>query len=199
MARVTRRDCLQVSVGALTAAALAPGAALAAPLGVKAGAPNALELGGPLRQPPTGQARIQFAHVAGPGSPARLKQLKQIGVNYAIAGVSGALCKVRRDEYLPTLRRMQAEFAEQGITIAGVEGHPVPAEKIKLGLDGRDEEIENYQMGHRSARRKTASRDLLQLHGRAGLDRTRPVVQERGGALTSEFDPAAAKAQGLTQ
>jgi mannonate dehydratase len=28
--------------------------------------------------------------------------------------------------------------------IAGVESHPVPAEKIKLGIEGRDEELENY-------------------------------------------------------
>jgi mannonate dehydratase len=171
----------------------------AAPLGVKAGAPNALELGGPLRQPPTGPARIQFAHVAGPGSPARLKQLKQIGVNYAIAGVSGALSKVPRAEYLATLRRIQAEFAEQGITIAGVESHPVPAEKIKLGLDGRDEEIENYKAAIDALGR--AGIPVLCYNWMAGLGwyRTRTDQHERGGALTTEFDAEAAAAQGPTQ
>ena len=51
----------------------------------------------------------------------------------AIAGVTGALAKVRREEYADALAKIKAEFAAAGITIAGVESHPVPAEKIKLG------------------------------------------------------------------
>ena len=132
MPRITRRDCLQTGLQALGAAGLAVSA-------------TGNALAGPDRQPPASRPGIHFAHMVAPGQPARLRLLKQIGVNYAIAGVAGELGKVPRDQYLPTLRRIKADFLEQGISIAGVESHPVPAEKIKLGLPGRDEEIENYK------------------------------------------------------
>jgi mannonate dehydratase len=186
-------------MAALAASALVPGAAQAAARVKRAGTPSATELGGPLRQKPKGEARIQFAHVAGPGAPQRLKQLKQIGVNYAIAGVSGVLGRVRREEYVSALQRLQAQFLEEGITIAGVESHPVAAEKIKLGIEGRDEEIENYKaaidaLGH-------VGIPVLCYNWMAGLGwyRTRSDQHERGGALTTEFDAEAAAAQGMTK
>src|SRR5271157_3143885 len=128
MGRITRRECIGTGAKALGAAGLAASAGERA-LAARGGA-------GPDRRTPAGKPGIMFAHIASPGQVARLKQLKQIGVNYAIAGVGGELSKVPREQYLPTLRRIKADFLEQGFLIAGVESHPVPAEKIKLGLPG---------------------------------------------------------------
>src|SRR6266545_4969812 len=88
---------------------------------------------------------LQFAELFYPGEPRRLTLARQVGVNHAIVSVAGALGKVRREEYAATLLGIRDEFREAGMTIAGVESHPVAAEKIKLGAPGRDEEIENYQ------------------------------------------------------
>ncbi|MGD0000495.1 MAG: mannonate dehydratase [Bryobacteraceae bacterium] len=186
MERITRRDCLQTGVKVLGAAGVA--AAAAGPA-----------LAGPDRQPPTAKAAIHLAHMVAPGQPSRLRLLKQIGVNSAIASVSGELSKVPRDQYLSTLRRIKADFLEEGIHIAGVESHPVPAEKIKLGLPGRDEEIENYKAAIDALGR--AEIPVLCYNWMAGLGwyRTKTDVHERGGALTTEFDAEAARAQGLTQ
>jgi mannonate dehydratase len=76
--------------------------------------------------------------------PQIVKLAKQIGVTHAIAGTAGAFSRVRRARYVDTVAKMKAGYERNGLTIAGVESHPVMANKIKLGLPGRDEEIENY-------------------------------------------------------
>ena len=45
---------------------------------------------------------------------------------------------------METLTKIKADYEAAGLVIAGVESHPVAAERIKLGLPGRDEEIANY-------------------------------------------------------
>ncbi len=186
MSGITRRDCLQNSVKVLGGATLAAATAADA-------------LAGPDRKPSSQKAGIHFAHVAGPGQTSRLKLMKQIGVNYAIVGVSGELSKVHREQYLPTLRKIKADFLDQGIQIAGVESHPVAAEKIKLGVEGRDEEIENYKAAIDALGK--AEIPVLCYNWMAGLGwyRTKSDQHERGGALTTEFDAEAARAQGPTQ
>ncbi len=96
-------------------------------------------------------------------------------------------------------RKLPAEFKEAGLTISGVESHPVPAEKIKLGVDGRDEEIENYIAAIRAL--AEVGIDMVCYNWMAGLGwyRTRSDVPTRGGALSSEFDYSDAEKQGLTQ
>ena len=69
---------------------------------------------------------------------------RQIGVNNAIVPISRVLRRITRDRYVETLAKIKAAYEESGLTIAGVESHPVAAEKIKLGLPGRDDEITNY-------------------------------------------------------
>ena len=83
-------------------------------------------------------AGIQLALMLAPGQHDRFRLARQIGVDHAIVGVSQALSSVAKTEYAAELRKIKAEFDEAGLTIAGVESHPVPAEKIKLGLVGRD-------------------------------------------------------------
>ncbi len=183
MARYTRRDCVRGTLGALAGA------------GVVAGA----EARGPLRKAPPGRAGIRLAMAMGLNQPSRLKLAKQLGVNHVIAGVLPALAKAGRDRYGETLEKIKGDYKAFGLTIAGVESHPVPAEKIKLGAPGRDEEIENYRAAIEALGK--AGIPLVCYNFMAGLGwlRTNVNVPERGGALTSEFDNRVAKQQGLTQ
>ena len=177
MAGVTRRNCIQ---GAL--AALAPARAQ-----------------GPLRKTPSGKPGIKLALMLGPDDRSRFRLARQMGVTHAIAGVSGALAQVPRGQYVKALARVRADFQAAGLSIAGVESHPVPAEKIKLGLPGRDEEIENYQAAIRALAEVGIPMVCYNFMAGLGWYRTNVAVPVRGGALGSEFDYAAAEKQGPTE
>src|SRR6266542_3903816 len=122
MSKLTRRDCLQGSAALLTATSLTPDLAAAA-----------VE---PRRPPKANRSGIKLAELFSPGQVERFRLSRQIGINHAIDSVSGELSKVRREQYVEKLTQIKNEFQAAGLTIAGVESHPVPAEKIKLGLDG---------------------------------------------------------------
>jgi mannonate dehydratase len=124
---------------------------------------------------------------------------KQIGVNYGISGIGAALNRVPRAEYEAEAAKVVASFKEIGVTIAGVESHPVNAEKIKLGIDGRDEELENYIAAIKAL--SNVGIPVLCYNFMAGLGwyRTKVDAKGRGGALITDFDNTAAKALGLTK
>ncbi|MFB3825478.1 MAG: mannonate dehydratase [Bryobacteraceae bacterium] len=148
---------------------------------------------------PGGTGRIQLALIMAPGQAQTMKLARQIGVTHAITGVSGALARVRRAEYPEVIGRIKEGFEKEGIAIAGVESHPVPAEKIKLGAEGRDEEIENYIAALGALGRAGIPMVCYNFMAGLGWYRTRADVPERGGALTSEFDYKTAQQQGLTR
>ncbi len=147
----------------------------------------------------SGGSQIQLALALGTEQTSRMRLARQIGVNQVIAGVAGALTKAPRSEYVSVLKNVQAKFAAHGLKVAGVESHPVPAEKIKLGLAGRDEEIENYIAAIRAL--SAVGVDMICYNFCAGLSwyRTKVDAQERGGALISEFDAVDARKRGLTE
>lgn len=166
----------------------------AAALAGAAGAVNAT----PQRSAPK-PGGIKLALVLNLEDESRLRLARQIGVTHTIAGAQTVLTKVRREQYVEALTKLKQDFAAHGFKIAGVESHPVPAEKIKLGLPGRDEEIENYRAAIEALGK--VGIPVLCYNFMAGLGwyRTSTNVPARGGALTSEFDNRAALAQGLTQ
>lgn len=178
MAQPTRRSCLKGAVAALSTAAAAPRLSAT---------PHASGRG------------IKLALILAPGEAQRFALARQVGVNHAIVGVSGALMKVSREQYLETLTSIRAEFEAAGLTIAGVESHPVAAEKIKLGLPGRDEEIENYRAAIEALGKAGIPMVCYNFMAGLGWYRTRTDVAERGGALTTEFDYETAQQRGLTQ
>jgi mannonate dehydratase len=142
---------------------------------------------------------IQLAELFGTEVDGKVRLAHQLGVNHAIAGVAGALEKVPRQRYEETLQKIKSDYDAAGITIAGVESHPVPAEKIKLGLPGRDEELENYQAAIRALSQVGIPMVCYNFMAGLGWYRTRTDVTQRGGALVSEFDLQQAAQQGLTQ
>lgn len=151
------------------------------------------------RRPAARGGSIQLCELFVPGEDRKIRLARQVGVKYAIVNFLSTLSAVPRDRYLEVIRKITADFDAAGLKIIGVESHPVPAEKIKLGLPGRDEEIENYRAVIRALAR--AGIPMLCYNFMAGLGwyRTRVDVPERGGALTSEFDNQTAIKQGLTE
>lgn len=124
---------------------------------------------------------------------------RQIGVNHAIVPASRVLTRVTRDRYLDTLAKMKATYEASGLTIAGVESHPVAAEKIKLGLPGRDEEIANYCAVIEALGKVGIPMCCYNFMAGIGWYRTKVDIAERGGALASEFDNQIAEEKGLTR
>ncbi len=142
---------------------------------------------------------MQITELFDPCQDQRIALARQIGITHAIVGVRNSLNKVPRDRYVETLTAIKAIFQAAGMTIAGVESHPVDAEKIKLGLPGRDEEIENYCAAIKALAHVGIPLVCYNFMAGLGWYRTSTSVPERGGALTSEFDYRTAEAQGLTE
>lgn len=129
----------------------------------------------------------------------KVRLAHQIGIRHAIVITRPVLQEIPRTQYVRKLQDIKSYFQTAGMKFYGVESHPVPAEKIKLGLPGRDEEIENYIAVIRAL--AEVGVPLLCYNWMAGLGwyRTRIDLLSRGGALTSEFNLADAEKQGLTE
>jgi len=180
MKDLTRRNCIRSAVAAALGGAAVVGESPAQ------AAPSQ-----------SGRAGFQLAEIFGNPKSSDVKLARQLGVTHVIAGMG--LGRVRREQYVETVQSVKSAFAEAGMTVVGVESHPVPAEKIKLGVEGRDEEIENYKWAIEALSKAGINMICYNFMAGLGWSRTRVDVPERGGALTSEFDIEAAKAQGLTR
>jgi len=153
----------------------------------------------PSSHPEAADRGMKLALMLRPEERDRWVLARQIGVNHAIVPLSKELEKVTRDRYLDTLTKIKATYEAAGLTIAGVESHPVAAEKIKLGLPGRDEEIADYCAVIEALGKVGIPMCCYNFMAGIGWYRTRVDVPERGGALASEFDNKVAEEQGLTE
>jgi mannonate dehydratase len=183
---ITRRDCIEGTLAGLAAA----GVSAASPV---EGASSQAKADNPDR------SAIKLAELFQPEEKEKIRLARQIGVRHAIVEVRGTLSRVPREQYAARLEQIKADFQAAGMTISGVESHPVPAENIKLGLPGRDEEIENYIAAIRVLSRAGIRMVCYNFMAGLGWYRTRTDVPERGGALVSEFDNRVAAEQGLTE
>lgn len=116
---------------------------------------------------------------------------QQCGVTHAIVKCAPELTGLNPPWDIGALRTIQRRFADAGFTVVGLEGDEFNMQRIKLGLPGRDEDIERYQqmlanMGELGIR-------LLCYNFMAtiGWCRTDVRVLTRGGATTNRFELAA--------
>jgi mannonate dehydratase len=151
----------------------------------------------PLANHTTRHGKLQLAMHLSLRDTERLKICKQLGVTHAITGAP--FSRIGRDEYGTAAKKLRDDFAEAGFKIAGIEGHPVPFERIKLGVEGRDEEIANTNAAIEAL--SNAGIDMICYNFMAGLGwyRTRFDLPGRGGAMTSEFSQEDSEKQGLTK
>lgn len=152
----------------------------------------------PLRRPLEPQG-MQLAELFALGEDHKIRLAAQIGIKHAVMTVTPALRAVPRSGYAEVLQRIKEDLRSAGMVFAGVESHPVPAEKIKLGLPGRDEEIENYIAAIRALAQAGVPMVCYNWMAGIGWYRTRQDLPGRGGALLSEFDEEVANRQGLTE
>lgn len=129
---------------------------------------------------------MKLAEVLGTHETPMWALSKQMGVDYAVAGLPQETDGMKPWDYV-NLLRMKQRFENFGLKVEVIEARP-PANKIKLGLPGRDEEIATVQ-------------ELIRNMGALGIPvwcydfmaefnwfRTSTSTRTRGGALVSSYD-----------
>ena len=116
---------------------------------------------------------------------------RQVGVTHAIARCHPRDTGRNPPWDLEALRTVQKDFADAGLTLIGLEGDEFDLRRIKLGLDGRDEDLALY--GRMLANMGELGIGLLCYNFMAtiGWCRTDTHVVTRGGAVTNRFQLSA--------
>jgi len=116
------------------------------------------------------------------------KLAAQIGVKYAVTKAAPELTGQLPPWDFESLRQTQQRFMQSGFKLYALEGDEFDMSRIKLGLPGRDEDIERYQDMLRNMGRLEIPLICYNFMAGVGWHRTRTDLMERGGALTSGFD-----------
>jgi mannonate dehydratase len=119
---------------------------------------------------------------------------RQMGIRYALAKLAPELTGLGGIWDLGVLAQCQEVFASQGFILHGLEGDQMDMSRIKLGLPGRDHDLDRYcQMVENLGQLGIG---LLCYNFMAtGWFRTHVDLPARGGALVSGFDWQVAKRQ----
>ena len=109
----------------------------------------------------------------------------------AQAGVENAVCRIDRKyrtDDLDSFAAAQKSFAEAGFRLYALEGDQFDMSRIKLGLPGRDEDLERYRKMLRNMGKLGIRILCYNFMAGVGWFRSRNDVPYRGGALTSRWD-----------
>lgn len=118
---------------------------------------------------------------------------RQVGVRYVITKAMPELSGKKAPYHLEALQSIQLAFREAGFELYGLEGDQFDMAPIKLGLPGRDALIEKYKQMIRNMGQLGIHLLCYNFMAVTGWYRSKTDVQERGGALTSEFNFQAMK------
>ena len=122
-----------------------------------------------------------------PSEPTQLWKLaKQVGVNHAVGRLPDAEPGELPWEPAP-MRRMTERFESAGLELEVMEAAP-PMQKIRLGLDARDEEFDQFATLIRSMGELGIPVICYNFMAIIGWTRTNNQVQARGGALATGYD-----------
>ena len=112
----------------------------------------------------------------------------QLGVKQIVTKAAPELTGLPDPSDYEALKTVHDRFQEAGFTLYALEGDEFDMSRIKLGLPGRDEDIERYQKMLRNMGRLGLRLLCYNFMAGVGWFRSRNDLLERGGALTSGFD-----------
>ncbi len=151
---------------------------------------------------PDAGIKLCFAYFRGLQAEARKVEFgRQLNVLGAVAGINPRMVGLQdaKPWDLETIMAVKAAWEKAGLKFEVVEGPPSLGEKTKLGLKGRDEEIDNFI---------TLMKNLSKADIRIICYNWMPVIswarttsdrKGRGGALVTAFDYEDIKDNSLTQ
>lgn len=134
-----------------------------------------------------------------PNPDRRWDYARQLGVEHAIVKLHPDVTGQPPPSNFHVLKTFYDQFKEAGFKLYGLEGDPMDMNRIKLGLPGRDEDIEHYQQILRNLGRLGIPLLCYNFMAGIGWFRTDFNIKERGGAFVSGFQKADADAVGLTE
>lgn len=130
---------------------------------------------------------IEIAEMLAPQPSPLWKLVKQVGVNEVVGGLPyGESGNEKPWDYMP-LMRLKTRYNDAGFHWGVIENSP-PMDKIRLGLPGRDEEIEAVCTMLRNMGRLGVSVWCYNFMAVIGWLRTSFTVPDRGGALVTAYD-----------
>jgi mannonate dehydratase len=111
---------------------------------------------------------------------------KQMGVDYAIAKLAPELTGMPSIDNLDSFEKSKEIYEKEGFKLYGLEGDQFDMNRIKLGLKGKEQDIEMYCKMLENMN-KLDVRLLCYNFMATGWYRTRKDILERGGAIVSGF------------
>lgn len=112
----------------------------------------------------------------------------QMGIRHAIASAKQERTSLAPPWEIEALRELQRRFAGAGLQLHGLEGDQFDMSRIKLGLDGRDDDIEHFNRMLRNMGELGIPLLCYNFMAQTGWFRSNINVAGRGGALVSRFD-----------
>lgn len=151
---------------------------------------------------PDAGIKLCFAYFRGLQAEARKVEFgKQLNVLGAVAGINPGMVGMPDAnpwEY-DTIMAVKAAWEKAGLTLEVIEGPPSLGVKTKLGLQGRDEEIQNFITFMKNLSKAGIKIICYNWMPVIGWTRTTNNRPGRGGALVTAFDYEDIKDNSLTE
>ena len=112
----------------------------------------------------------------------------QMGIRHAIVNAKPERTGLEPIWNLEPLRQIQRELAEAGLNLYGLEGDQFDMSRIKLGLPGREEDLNRFCQMVENMGRLGIPLLCYNFMAQIGWFRSKADVAARGGALVSRFD-----------
>jgi mannonate dehydratase len=123
---------------------------------------------------------------------------RQMGINYAIAKLAPELTGDLPPWDFNSLQSSKKTFDSFGLNLIGLEGDQFDMSRIKLGLPGRDEDINKYCLMLENMGRLNINLLCYNFMAGIGWYRTNTTIAERGGAFVSGFNLGDSQLSGYT-
>ena len=146
--------------------------------------------------------KLCFAYFRGLEAEARKVEFgKQLNVLGAVGGINPRMVGLQdaKPWDLETILAVKAAWEKTGLNFEVVEGPPSLGEKTKLGLDGRDEEIDNFIALMKNLSKAGIRVICYNWMPVISWARTSNNRKGRGGALVTAFDYEDIRDNSLTQ